>query len=76
MIMLSIILLISVFFVYININRYSEQLKTSYQMEVYFDNNLDSIECRDTFNKIYSMSFIEKGEYISKIDASNIFYKH
>jgi len=73
MIMLSITLLISGFFAYINYNRYSDQLKMSYQMEVYFDNNLDSIECRDAFNKIYAMSFIERGEYISNKDASIIF---
>ena len=73
MIMLSITLLISGFYVYINFNRYSDQLKTSYQMEVFFENNLDSIECRDAYNKIYSMSFIKRGEYISKKDALTIF---
>ena len=73
MIMLSISLLISGFFVYVNFNRYSNELKTSYQIEVFFKANLDSIQCRDSFNRIYSLPFIRNGEYISKIEAGKIF---
>ena len=74
MIMISISLLVSGYFVYTNFNRYSAELKTSYQMEVFFNSELDSIECRDSYNKIYSFPFIEKGEYISKKRAGDIFY--
>ena len=75
MIMISLILFILGFFSYVNFIRYSDELKTSYQIEVYFDNNLDSLECRNTFNNIYSMPFIERGRFISKLDASKIFHK-
>jgi cell division transport system permease protein len=73
MIMLSISLLLSGFFAYINFNRYSDELKTSYQVEVFFETKLDSIECRDSFNSIYSLAFIKEGEYISKKKAAKIF---
>lgn len=73
MIMLSISLLISGFFAFINFNRYSEDLKTAYQIEVFFEVTSDSIECRDSFNRIYSMPFIKEGSYISKKDAAKIF---
>jgi len=75
MIMISISLLVSGYFVYTNFNRYSDELKSSYQMEVFFNSELDSIECRDSYNKIYSFPFIKKGEYISKKRAGDIFYK-
>ena len=73
MIMLSISLLISGFFAYLNFNKYSDELKTSYQIEVFFESKIDSIECRDSFNSIYSLPFIKNGEYISKNKAADIF---
>ena len=73
MIMLSISLLVLGFFAYTNFNKYSDDLKSSYQIEVFFEANLDSIDCIDSFNRIYSLPFIKNGEFISREEASNIF---
>ena len=73
MIMLSISLLVSGFFAYLNFNKYSDDLKTSYQIEVFFEAESDSIECKDSFNQIYSLPFIKEGFFISKNEAGKIF---
>tara|TARA_S200000501_G_scaffold242295_1_gene226997 strand:+ start:28376 stop:29248 length:873 start_codon:yes stop_codon:yes gene_type:complete len=71
--MFSITLLVLGFFVYINFNKYFDELKTSYQIEVFFETTSDSIECQDSFNQIYSLPYIKEGVFISKNEASRIF---
>ena len=76
MIMLSIVIFTAGIFTYLNVNRYSEQLKSSYQLDVFFSTDIDSIGCRDLYNKIYSFPFITDGEFISSKKASAIFTHH
>lgn len=76
MIMLSIVIFTAGIFTYLNVNLYSEQIKSSYQLDVFFSAEIDSIGCRDLYNKIYSFPFITEGEFISSKKASAIFSHH
>ena len=59
--------------IYINIIGYSFQFKSKYNIEVFFENNLEIIEARDLFNTILILDGIEQGEFIDKNKASKLF---
>ena len=59
-----------------NVEKYSNKIKSSYQVDVFFSTELDSISCRDCYNKIYAFPFITEGEFISSNQALSIFSNH
>ena len=76
MIMISINLFTAGVFTYQNVNRYSDQVRSSYQVDVFFSPELDSIACRDLYNRIYAFPFITEGNFISSNKATAIFSRH
>ena len=73
MMTISISLLVFGYFTFSNLEKYTNELKKSYQIEVFFELNLDSLQCQDSFNKIYSLPFIKSGNFVSKKEAEKIF---
>ena len=62
-----------VYFAYINILSYSFKFKSHYQIEVFFENDLDLREGRELFNSILILDGIEQGDFIDKNRAAELF---
>ena len=64
------------YFSYVNLIGYSYKFKSKYQIEVFFHNELNTVEARDLFNTILILDGIEQGEFIDKEKASELFMSY
>ena len=58
---------------YVNLLGYSYKFKSKYQIEVFFQSDLNTDEARDLFNTILISDGIEQGEFINKEKAADLF---
>ena len=61
------------YFTYVNLLGYSYKFKSKYQIEVFFQSDLNTDEARDLFNTILISDGIEQGEFINKEKAADLF---
>ncbi|MBC8213696.1 MAG: hypothetical protein H8E71_03555 [Candidatus Marinimicrobia bacterium] len=61
------------YFSYINLVGFSYDFKKQYQIDVFFDTDLDRSESLNVFNSILLIDGIEQGSFVDKDDASRIF---
>ena len=64
------------YFSYVNLIGYSYKFKSKYRIEVFFHNELNTVEARDLFNTILILDGIEQGEFIDKEKASELFMSY
>jgi len=72
---ISLIVLSATYFMYVNLENYTNELKDEYRIEVFFNNKLNLNESLEIFNKILLIDGIEEGAFIDKENASEIFKK-
>ena len=72
---ISLIVLSLSYFIYINIQYYTYEIKDEYKIEVFFNNDLKLSESLDVFNNILLIDGIEEGSFIDKETAASIFKK-
>ena len=61
------------YYAYVNFIDYSFELKTRYRIDVFFNSEIGYEEGKNIFNLIMNIDGIEKGEFIDKEFASDIF---
>ena len=61
------------YFTYVNLLGYSYKFKSKYQIEVFFQSDLNADKARDLFNTILISDGIEQGEFINKEKAAELF---
>ena len=61
------------YFTYTNLLSYSFQFKSRYQIEVFFETDLNLQQGREIFNSILILDGIEQGDFINKKKAAQLF---
>jgi len=61
------------YFSYVNLLGYSYKFKSKYRIEVFFHNDLNTVDARELFNTILILDGIEQGRFIDKEKASELF---
>ena len=61
------------YYAYINFIDYSFELRTRYRIDVFFDTDIEVENGKNIFNLIMDIDGVEKGEFIDKKFASDIF---
>ena len=72
----SLIIVSITYCLYVNFNFLVLEFKDNYKIEVFFNEDLTKEKCIDTFNDILLISGIEKGKFIDKESAAEIFRKN
>ena len=70
---ITLIIFTLTYYAYVNFIDYSFELKTRYRIDVFFNSEIGYEEGKNIFNLIMNIDGIEKGEFIDKEFASDIF---